>query len=58
LTKCSLHLTFHEYVVKKLPIAEYSVVKKLRLRDFVATARQARYSESVNLVFRQAREPA
>ena len=38
LTKCSLHLTFlllqpegrigHEYVVKKLPIAEYSVVKK------------------------------
>ena len=30
LTKCSLHLTFHEYVVKKLPIAEYSVVKKPR----------------------------
>ena len=38
LTKCSLHLTcllsgskaglLHEYVVKKLPIAEYSVVKK------------------------------
>ena len=27
LTKCSLHLT-DEYVVKKLPIAEYSVVKK------------------------------
>jgi hypothetical protein len=27
LTKCSLHLTA-EYVVKKLPIAEYSVVKK------------------------------
>ena len=26
LTKCSLHLTA-EYVVKKLPIAEYSVVK-------------------------------
>jgi hypothetical protein len=31
LTKCSLHLTFHEYVVKKLPIAEYSVVKKPKL---------------------------
>ena len=39
LTKCSLHLTcllsgskaglLHEYVVKKLPIAEYSVVKNL-----------------------------
>ena len=28
LTKCSLHLTFHKYMVKKLPIAEYSVVKK------------------------------
>ena len=27
LTKCSLHLTA-KYVVKKLPIAEYSVVKK------------------------------
>ena len=43
LTKCSLHLTFlllrpegrigHEYVVKKLPIAEYSVVKKPSLSD-------------------------
>ena len=44
LTKCSLHLTA-EYVVKKLPIAEYSVVKKsekpvVRLRRFATSARQ------------------
>jgi hypothetical protein len=49
LTKCSLHLTFllhqpegwigHEYVVKKLPIAEYSVVKKpcLTLMPLIAS---------------------
>ena len=36
LTKCSLHLTANMWS-KKLPIAEYSVVKKLHLRGFAAT---------------------
>ena len=40
LTKCSLHLTANMWS-KKLPIAEYSVVKKLRLRRIATSARQA-----------------
>ena len=51
LTKCSLHLTFHEYVVKKLPIAEYSVVKK-PCRD---VCRDVRRMFSANFACRDSR---
>ena len=50
LTKCSLHLTANMWS-KKLPIAEYSVVKKPAFATFVAPARQA-FSDSPKLVVR------
>src|SRR5688500_8468030 len=47
LTKCSLHLTACD-VVKKLPIAEYSVVKKSAFVAFATSARQAPYRNLPN----------